>query len=91
MNSLLQNETSTMFGSAAGLRCRATRQIRTHAGNVQLSAEGTIISEIDNLGRHLIEVDWQNGVRAYVFPHEVEIVSDKNAADVWQLEGGDFN
>jgi hypothetical protein len=82
MNSLLQNETSMMFGSVAGLRCRATRQIRTHAGNVQLSAEGTIISEIDNLGRHLIEVDWQNGVRAYVFPHEIDIVSDDSRNDL---------
>jgi hypothetical protein len=91
MNSPLQNETSMMFGSAAGLRCRANRQIRTPAGNVQLSAEGTIISEIDNLGRRLIEVDWEDGVRAYVFPLEVEIVSDQDAADVRQLEGEDFN
>jgi hypothetical protein len=91
MNSLIQNETSMMFGSAAGSRCRANRQIRTPAGNVQLFAEGTIIYEIDNLGRHLLEVDWENGIRAYVFPHEVEIVSNRDAADVWQLEGEDFN
>ena len=82
MDSLLQNETSMMSGSAAGSRCRANRQIRTHAGNVQLFAEGTIVAEFDNLGRHLIEVDWENGVRAYVFPHEIEIVSDDSRNDL---------
>jgi len=91
MDPLVQNETSIMSGNAAGLRCRATRQIRTPGGNVQLLAEGTIISEIDNLGRHLIEVDWEGGVRAYVFPDEVEIVSDQRPGGVWQLEGEDFN
>jgi hypothetical protein len=91
MNSLVQNETSMMFGGAAGLRCRATRHIRRPAGNEQLSAEGTIIAEIDNLGRHLIEVNWQNGVSAYVFPHEIEIVIDQEAAAAWQPDGEDFN
>jgi hypothetical protein len=76
MNSPIQNETSMTFGSAVGLRCRANREIRTHAGNVRSSAEGTIVSETDNLSRHLIEARWMDGFCAYVFPSEIEILSD---------------
>jgi hypothetical protein len=82
MNSLLQNETSMMFGSAAGLRCRATRQIRTHAGDVRPSTLGTIISEINSVGRRLLLVRWNNDVCAYAFPHEIDIVSDDSRNDL---------
>jgi hypothetical protein len=60
------------------VRCRARREIRTH-GNVRPAAMGTIISEIDNLGRHLLQVHWGSGICAYVFPDEVEIVSPGTA------------
>ena len=59
----------------SGIRCRTKRLIRTHAGSVPPSAIGTIISEIDNLGRHMLQVRWEGGLCAYVFPHEVEIVT----------------
>ena len=75
MRSLLNNETGTQFACASAMRCRARKEIRTHRGNVRRAAVGTIISEIDNLGRHLLEVRWGNGVCSYVFPHEVEIIS----------------
>jgi hypothetical protein len=48
--------------------------IRTPAGNVLPSAAGTIVSETHNLGRHMLEVRWDGGVCAYVFPDEIEIV-----------------
>ena len=76
MKSLLNNEAKYQFTDAPAVRCRARREIRTHRGNVRPSAVGTIISEIDNLGRHLLEVRWGNGVCSYVFPHEVEIIGD---------------
>lgn len=66
-----------MFGGAVGLRCRAIRVIRTHGGNVHCSSEGVIVSETNNLGRHLIEVRWEGGFCAYVFPNEIEIVGDE--------------
>ena len=61
--------------ATSGHRCRTKRLIRTHAGSVPPSAIGTIISEIDNLGRHMLQVRWESGLCAYVFPHEVEIVT----------------
>lgn len=77
----LPDETKYNVADAAGVCCRARREIRTHGGNVRPSAVGTIISEIDNLGRHLLEVRWGNGVCSYVFPHEVEIIADHGAVN----------
>ena len=79
MRSILNNETASQLADASAVRCRARREIRTHGGNVRPAAVGTIISEIDNLGRHLLEVRWGNGVCSYVFPHEVEIIGDHGA------------
>jgi len=81
MKSLLNNETANSVADESPVRCRARREIRTHAGNVRPSTVGTIISEIDNLGRHLLEVRWGNGVCSYVFPHEVEIIHDHGAVN----------
>lgn len=75
MSSLLENESLNRVVNTPVVRCRARREIRTHAGNVRPAAVGTIISEIDNLGRHLLQVHWGSGICAYVFPHEVEIMS----------------
>lgn len=73
--SSLAKEMATGGHHARGNRCRTNRLIRTHAGNVPPSAVGTILSEIDNLGRHMLEVHWDGGVRAYVFPEEIELVT----------------
>jgi hypothetical protein len=55
------------------LRCQAKRSIRGHQGLVSAEARGTIEGEIDNLGRHLIAVRWDNGLHMYVFPDEIEV------------------
>lgn len=56
-----------------GKRCRAKREIRHHGGIIEASAEGTVQYEIDNLGRRLIQVLWDNGLSLNVFPDEIEI------------------
>jgi hypothetical protein len=56
-----------------GQRCQATRSIRGHQGLVIAHTQGTIESEISNLGRHLIAVRWDNGLQMYVFPDEIEV------------------
>ena len=62
--------------SKKGLRCRARRQLRTHAGVIDASSQGTIISEIETLGRRLVEVQWNNDLCVYVFLHEIEILNN---------------
>lgn len=62
--------------SLTGMRCRATREVRSHQGLVKKLTEGTIRHHIDNFGRHLISVQWDSGVTDYVFPFEIEIIDD---------------
>ena len=54
-------------------RCQAKRSIRGHQGVVRAESRGTIEGEIDNLGRHMIAVRWDNGLHMYVFPDEIDI------------------
>ncbi len=61
--------------SLQGVKCRAVREIQSHQGRVSISTEGTIQYEIDNLGRHLINVLWDSGLSLNVFPGDIEILS----------------
>jgi hypothetical protein len=60
--------------TSEGIRCRAAREIRTNWGMVTSSTGGTIQYEIENLGRYLILVDWDNGLSLNVSPSEIEII-----------------
>jgi hypothetical protein len=60
--------------SLTGMRCRATKEIKSHHGLTAIFATGTIQYAIDNFGRQLISVEWDNGVTDYVFPPEIEII-----------------
>ena len=60
--------------SLTGTRCRATKEIRSYQGLVRRYSEGIIQYNMDSLGRHLISVQWDNGVIDYVYPPEIEIL-----------------
>lgn len=60
--------------SLAGMRCRATKEIKSPQGRTTRFTEGTIQYAIDNIGRHLVSVEWDNGVTNYAFPFEIEII-----------------
>jgi hypothetical protein len=62
-----------MLQHCQGQRCQARRSIRGHQGLITAHTQGTIESEINNLGRQLIAVRWDNGLHMYVFPDEIEI------------------
>lgn len=59
--------------SQNGIRCRATKEIRTHEGLIRRFTEGTVLGVIDNLGRQLINVEWDSGITMYGFFNEIEI------------------
>ena len=61
--------------SLTGMRCRATKEIRSHQGLVRRYSEGIIQYDMENLGRHLISVQWENGVIDYVYPFEIELLA----------------
>jgi len=58
----------------SGARCLAAKEIRTHSGLIKKETKGAILYDLDNLGRRLIYVEWENGVSGYVYPLEIEIV-----------------
>ena len=73
-----------MSGSDNRQRCLAKRSIRSHQGLVNAKTRGTIEAEIENLGRHLIAVRWDNGLHMYMFPDEIKIDEangDRDGAD----------
>ena len=48
-----------------------TRPIRSHKTGMMLPRTGTVVREMDNLGRHLILVRFET-VEEYLFPDEIE-------------------
>jgi hypothetical protein len=64
-----------------GQRCRALRNINGHQGLIRANTNGTIQSETNNLGRHLIEVQWDCSFQMYVFPDEIKLIDDSLERD----------
>ena len=44
--------------------------------------EGTIQYDLENIGRHLLSVEWENGVTDYVYPVEIEILDEEEPLSV---------
>jgi hypothetical protein len=63
-----------------GIRCHTVRLLRTVNGNLPRGSQGSVVSETENLGRHLILVKWDNGFSVPVFPEEIEIDEPQLAA-----------
>ena len=68
-------EVSNACDELNGTRCRATKEIRSHQGLAEDTARASFSTDIDNLGRHLISVQWDNGVSDHVYPLDIEILS----------------
>ena len=65
--------------SKAGLRCRAKKTFRAHQMMIDTDSMGTVIHEIDNLGRRMILVRWDGDSSLYVFPEEIEITNKETS------------
>jgi hypothetical protein len=63
--------------SKKGLRCRAKITVRAHEARIEPESQGTIVHEIENLGRRMILVQWDDDSSLYVFPEEIELVSQE--------------
>ncbi len=58
-----------------GFRCYTRHLVRTVKGDLPRESQGTIVYEMENLGRQLILVNWDNGISVPVFPNEIEFAS----------------
>ncbi len=57
----------------AGHRCHTRRFVRTVKGDLPRGTPGTVLYEMENLGRRLVLVQWDRGITVPVFPEEIEL------------------
>jgi hypothetical protein len=57
----------------AGCRCHTRHLLRTVKGNLPRGSQGTVVYEMDNLGRRLILVNWDSDILVPAFPDEIEL------------------
>jgi hypothetical protein len=66
----------------AGRRCRARRTVPHPKAPVLRNHEGRVRYGMENLGRILLMVDWDDGRATLVFPSDVELVAAESNAEV---------
>jgi len=52
-------------------RCHLVRPIRDRSGKVRFRETPEIVKELDNLGRRMFLVRFEDGSTTFLFPHEV--------------------
>ena len=63
----------------AGVRCSTRVPLRTVNGLLPRGSSGTVVYEMDNLGRQLILVNWDTGFSVPVFPDEIAFERENTA------------
>jgi len=58
---------------ANGRRCILRRPVRERDGRLRFGEAPTILREIDNLGRHMYLVSFDDGSTSFLFPDEVAV------------------
>ena len=56
-----------------GWQCHTRFLVRTVIGDLPRGSHGTVLYELENLGRILILVRWDTGMSVLVFPDEIEL------------------
>jgi len=59
---------------AARRRCRIIKPIRDKGGRVRFKESAEIIKDVENLGRQMYLVRFDDGTTTFLFPDEVEIL-----------------
>jgi hypothetical protein len=65
---------SDMGGAQSSRRCQLTQPIRDAGGTVRFRENAEILHEVDNLGRRMILVRFDDGATTFLFPHEVKVL-----------------
>ena len=59
--------------SLVGRHCRLLRAVRDNQGRNRFNEEPLIVREVDNLGRHMLLVKFEDGSTTFLFPTEVTV------------------
>jgi hypothetical protein len=62
--------------SLEGIRCRTTRPIAHHGGHLPRLLGGRIRYSTENVGRHLLYVDFDSGQSLMVFVDDIAVEHD---------------
>jgi hypothetical protein len=63
-----------MNQSRSGVRCRTLCNVVTAKGLLPRDTRGVLLYETNTLGRRVMVVDWDNGMRMAVPPHEIALL-----------------
>jgi len=66
-----------MDTSLTGRRCRTRRSIPHHRGHLPRAIEGTVQYAVENIGRMLIRVDFDDGPSLMVLENDIELETDR--------------
>ena len=66
-----------MDTSLTGRRCRTRRSIPHHRGHLPRAIEGTVQYAVENIGRTLIRVDFDDGPSLMVLENDIELEFDR--------------
>lgn len=67
------NMETTSFESVVGRNCRLLKPVRDHEGLSRFSEKPRILRSVDNLGRRMFLVQFEDGATTFLFPDEVVI------------------
>ena len=56
-----------------GRRCRLLKPVRDHEGLSRFSEKPRILRTVDNLGRRMLLVQFEDGATTFLFPDEVVV------------------
>ena len=62
---------STISETVVGRRCRLLIPVRDHEGLSRYSEKPRILRSVDNLGRRMLLVQFDDGATTFLFPDEV--------------------
>ena len=67
------NMESTNFETVIGRHCRLLKPVRDHEGLSRFSEKPRILRAVDNLGRRMLLVQFDDGATTFLFPDEVVV------------------
>ena len=73
MEGTVINMESTNFEAVVGRRCRLLKPVRDREGQSRYSEKPRILRSVDNLGRHMLLVQFEDGATTFLFPDEVTV------------------
>jgi len=59
--------------SLVGRHCRLLRAVRDSHGRNRFTEQPLIVREVDNLGRHMLLVQFDDGSTTFLFPTEITV------------------